>query len=111
MQCLIDTNVLLRALDRQHSKYRVARRAMIALRRQNYRLVLTTQNLIEFWAVATRPVDAKGLGMSTEWTATQLVRIKRFFSLLPDTPDVFPEWESLVTQQQYPEKRCMMRVS
>jgi predicted nucleic acid-binding protein len=79
---------------------------MISLRRQNYNLVLTGQNLIEFWAVATRPVDANGLGMSTQWSAAQLTRMKRFFSVLPDTADVFAEWERIVIQQQVSGKKA-----
>src|SRR5207247_626795 len=106
MRCLLDTNVLLRALDRQHPMYRVARRAIIALRRQNYRLFLTTQNLIEFWAVATRPVDANGLGMSIQWTAAQLMRMKRLFAVLPDTAATFAEWERIVIQQHVSGKKA-----
>ena len=105
MNCLLDTNVLLRGLDRNHPMCRIARRALITLRRQNNRLFLTSQNLIEFWAVATRPVDSNGLGMSVRWTATQLGRMKRFFFLLPDTADAFPEWERLVIQHQVSGKK------
>src|SRR5205809_7345494 len=72
---------------------------MINLRQHNYNLFLTAQNLIDFWAVATRPVDANGLGMSTQWTAAQAIRMKRFFSILPDTADAFTEWERIVTEQ------------
>ena len=105
MRCLLDTNVLLRGLDRNHPMYRVVRRAVIALRRQDSRLFLTPQNLIEFWAVATRPVDSNGLGMSVEWAAAQLVRMKRFFAVLPDTADAFTEWERLVIQHQVSGKK------
>src|SRR6266508_1151246 len=66
MHCLLDTNILLRAVDRNHPKCRPARRAIINLHRQHNRLFLTPQNLIEFWAVATRPVDSNGLGMSVQ---------------------------------------------
>ncbi len=108
MHCLLDTNVLLRGLDRGHPMYRVVRRALIALRRQDNRLFLTSQNLIEFWAVATRPVDSNGLGMSVQWAAAQLVRIKRFFSVLPDTADAYAEWERIVLQQQVSGKKVQM---
>jgi predicted nucleic acid-binding protein len=105
-RCLVDTNVLLRALDRQHQLCSAARRAMINLRRQNYDLYLTAQNLIEFWAVATRPVDANGLGMSTQWSAAQLTRMKRFFSILSDTGDIVTEWERIVIQQEVSGKKA-----
>ncbi len=52
---VLDTNVILRGLDRNHPMYRVVRRAIISLRRQDNQLYLASQNLIEFWSVATRP--------------------------------------------------------
>jgi hypothetical protein len=69
-----ETNVLLRALDRNHPIRRIVRRNLVALRRQDDNLFLAAQNLIEFWAVATRPVDSNGLGMSVRWAAAQLLR-------------------------------------
>ena|ERR1051325_798231 len=98
MLCLLDTNILLRSLDRNHPQCRVVRRAIVALRRQNAQPCFVAQNLIEFWAVATRPVDANGLGMSTEWAAAQLAKIKRFFVILPETSEILPRWEKLVIQ-------------
>src|SRR5260370_38849611 len=106
MHCLLDTNVLLRGLDRNHPQCRVVRRAIIALRREEGRLCLAPRNLIEFWAVATRPVDANGLGMSIEWAAAQLGKMKHFFAILPDTAEVLPEWERLVIQHQVSGKKA-----
>lgn len=106
MHCLLDTNILVRGLDRHHPRYKVVRRAIIALRRQENRLFLAPQNLIEFWAVATRPVDANGLGMSVPWAAEQLVRMKRFFTILTETGEGFAEWERLVIQHQVSGKKA-----
>src|SRR5437879_316798 len=105
MRCLIDTNVLLRGLDRNHPMCRVVRRALIVLRRQDDQLCLAVQNLIEFWAVATRPVDSNGLGMSIQWATAQLGKMKQFFALLPESADTFPEWERLVVQHQVSGKK------
>ena len=96
--CLVDTNILLRSLDRKHPHCRLVRKALIVLRRGNFVLCLVPQNLIEFWGVATRPAANNGFGMDHAWTASQPVRMKRFFTLLQDTPDIFPEWERLVLQ-------------
>src|ERR1035438_2528185 len=52
----------------------------------------------ELWVVATRPVPQNGLGLSTTEAAAELMRLKRMFPLLPDTPAIFPVWESLVIQ-------------
>src|SRR5215471_16739229 len=85
--------------------YRVVRRAIISLRRQDNQLFLTSQNLIEFWSVATRPVDSNGLGMSVQWAAAQLARMKRFFLVLADNAEVFGEWERLVIEQNVSGKK------
>lgn len=100
MRCLIETHVLLRALDRNHPQSRLARRAIIALRRQGAEFFVAARNLIEFWAVATRPVDARGLGMTVQWTVDQLARMRRFFTVLAGTAVVFSEWERLVINHQ-----------
>ena len=63
-------------------------------------LCLTSQNLIEFWAVATRPIAANGLGWTVAETMQEIAELKSFFILQPDTPVVFAEWEKLVAQYQ-----------
>jgi predicted nucleic acid-binding protein len=105
MLCLVDTNVLLRGLDRNHPNCRTVRRAIIALRRDGAELCIAAQNLVEFWAVATRPVDANGLGMSPSWAAAQLVRMRRLFTVLAENADVQPEWERLVIQHDVSGKK------
>ena len=91
MLCLLDTNALLRGLDRRHPQCRTVRRALIALHRQGAEPCLAAQNIVEFWAVATRPVDANGLGMSCAWAADQIARMRRFFVILAENADVQPE--------------------
>ena len=48
--------------------------------------------------VATRPVEQNGLGMEPAAVAIELSRIKSMFDLLPETPAIYPVWESLVIQ-------------
>jgi len=55
---------------------------------------------MELWVVATRPVSQNGLGLSTTEAASELMRLKSMFDLLPDTPAVYPVWERLVIQYQ-----------
>ena len=57
---------------------------------------ISTQVLVEFWAVATRPEPANGLGW---WTATTAEAIRAFrdqFPLLNETPEVLDRWFELV---------------
>lgn len=56
---------------------------------------LGAQNLVEFWAVITRPADENGLGFTTEQAIAEVDAVKQLFVLLPEVPlgDV---WERLV---------------
>lgn len=57
---------------------------------------MAPQNLYEFWATGTRPVAANGLGLSSVECHGAIQRIRRLFQLLPDHPDLYDQWESLV---------------
>jgi predicted nucleic acid-binding protein len=97
---LIDTNTLLRTLQVRHPQYETAVRALEILPGRGRDLHIVPQNLVELWVVATRPVEQNGLGMAPSAVAMELTRIKGMFDLLPDTPAIYPVWESLVTQYQ-----------
>jgi len=96
----VDTNVLLRSIDVGHAVQPVAQNAMIKLGKDRESLSIFSQNLIEFWAVATRPIANNGLGLSIAQTEEELTNLKRLFKLLPDTADILPEWEQLVVKHQ-----------
>ena len=96
MSILIDSNVLLRSLHPRHPHYPIALNAIAALRRRIEPLCLAPQNLIEFWAVATRSLDENGLGMTHTHAAAEIEKLRRFFRLLPSTPDVLDAWQRLV---------------
>lgn len=97
MTYLVDTNVLVRYVHKASPMRPAARRALVMLRGRGEELCVVAQNLVEFWAVATRPPAANGLGLTTDEAARVLRRLKRLFVLLPDTPAIFPEWERLVS--------------
>ena len=100
MSFAVDTNVLLRSIDVGHAAQPVAQNAMIKLGKDRESLSIFSQNLIEFWAVATRPIANNGLGLSIAQTEEELTNLKRLFKLLPDTADILPEWEQLVVKHQ-----------
>jgi predicted nucleic acid-binding protein len=89
MSYLIDTNVLLRLAQKKHPMRPDARRALVTLRKQGEELCIIPQNIIEFWAVATRPVANNGLGLTVDEAAREIKKLKRLFKLLPDTPAIF----------------------
>ena len=98
MAVLVDTNILLRSMQPHHPHYVLVERALLALQAQNETLYVTAQDLVEFWAVATRPEKSEnGLGMSPDMAAKELAVLKDLFQLLPEPDSVFVEWERLGT--------------
>jgi predicted nucleic acid-binding protein len=93
---LVDTNLLLRSAQPLHPMHQAAVATLRRLKRDKGVLCIAPQNLIEFWAVATRPVENNGLGRSVAQAAQELAELKKLFTLLPDSPAIFPEWEKLV---------------
>lgn len=98
MAILVDSNILLRSVQTHHPHYVLVENAFTVLRASNETLHVAVQNLIEFWAVATRPAGSlNGLGMTTEAAMQALAVIKALFPLLPEPAGVFDEWERLVS--------------
>lgn len=89
---LLDTNVLLRAAQEEAADHTVATSAISSLAARGEDLVLTPQILIEFWSVATRPIDVKGLGWSVQLADEEVTRLLDQFPILVDRPEVFAHW-------------------
>lgn len=98
MSLLLDTNILTRSAQPSHPMHEVAVQSVSILKDQGEDLCVVPQNLTEFWAVATRPMSANGMEMSTTEAHSELIRIKSFFRLLPDLPALYDEWERIVAQ-------------
>ena len=97
---LVDTSVLIRTLQPHHSRFTSADRAIRLLPGRGRELHIVAQILIELWVVATRPPGENGLGMTSMDAAKEIWRAKGMFVFLPETPAIYPVWESLVTQHQ-----------
>jgi len=95
MAVLTDTNIFLRLLQPHHPHCRIAGQALDFLRAREEVLNITSQNLVELWAAATRPFAENGLGLTIEQATKELEQIKRFWGLLPDVP-LYEEWERVV---------------
>ncbi|ARV58784.1 twitching motility protein PilT [Nostocales cyanobacterium HT-58-2] len=106
MSYLIDTNVLLRVVQKNSPMHSDARRTFVTLRKQSEKLCIIPQNLIEFWAVATRPLASNGLGLTTDEAEKATKKLKRILILFPDTPVIFTVWENLVTKYQVMGKQA-----
>jgi predicted nucleic acid-binding protein len=94
---LLDTNVLVRSADPQSAQHAAATAAISSLTASGALLHVAPQVLIEFWAVATRPISANGLGKTTAEAVALVGSWKRGFAVLPDAPAIFDEWQRLVS--------------
>jgi predicted nucleic acid-binding protein len=97
MNVLVDTNLLLRALQPRNPHFKPATETLRRLRQADS-LCVTPQNLYELWVVCTRPGGQNGLGMSTKDAQAELVKTRSLFTFLPDTPAIYDAWERLVVQ-------------
>lgn len=62
-------------------------------------LAVTSQNLVEFWNVCTRPASARGgYGLSIDATERRLRVLERLFTILPDASTTHAEWKRLVVE-------------
>jgi hypothetical protein len=76
---LVDTNVLLRLVDRSSPKHSIARGAARTLHADGHALHAAPQNFAEHWNVATRPIAQNGLGLSTADADRSLRIVERIF--------------------------------
>jgi predicted nucleic acid-binding protein len=95
---LFDTNVLLRAAAPKSSQHAAAVQAIKRLVSRGDQLLLAPQVVVEFWSVATRPVEVNGYGWPAQDAEAKVAELLRQFPLLPETPAVFPEWLRLVSR-------------
>jgi predicted nucleic acid-binding protein len=96
MRYLADSNVLLRLMHRNSALNPLVRTAFKTLGKRADEICITPQNLIEFWGVATRPVNVNGFALPQGTVLRHLLKLEALFSLLPDTQNIYLEWRNLV---------------
>jgi predicted nucleic acid-binding protein len=94
----VDTNVLLRSVDDGHASQPLAENSLLALWDDGETFSIFPQNLVEFWAVATRPSANNGLGWTVDRAEQELADLKNLFVVLADTEAILAEWERLVVR-------------
>jgi predicted nucleic acid-binding protein len=98
MSVLVDTNVLLRRTQPAHEHHAVAVESVARLLASGEPVYFAPQNIAEFWNVVTRPISGNGLGFSARFALSEVRKIERALTLLPDVPAIYPEWKRLVAQ-------------
>jgi predicted nucleic acid-binding protein len=96
MRVLVDTNILLRSAEPHHSLFPQAKQAVSRMLHQNHSAFYCSQNIAEFWNVATRPADKNGLGLSHEEVLQEVSSIEGLLTLLPDIPGIYAAWKAIV---------------
>lgn len=96
MSFAVDTNILLRSIEDGHVAQPIAQNGLFGLRDRGEILSIFPQNLVEFWAVATRPIANNGLGWSVDRATQELANLKNLFVVVADTEAILAEWERLV---------------
>lgn len=96
MAYLVDTPLLLRLANTSDVQYPIADRAVDKLHKQGGALHLAPQNLVEFRNSATRPIVNNGLGFAPGLVEQKAAIFEATFPLLPEIPDIFPAWQTLV---------------
>lgn len=94
MAYLVDTNVLVRLAVPADPRHLSARRAVEALAAED--LCVAGQNFVEFWNVATRPVENNGLGQTTKVADQVLKELEQAFARLPEPAEIYERWRELV---------------
>ncbi len=93
---LVDSNILLRLSQPEHADYLIASAAVDELLIENVDLCVVPQNLVEFWAVATRPSASRGwLGMKLDAVDRELNRLRSLFHLLEGAAGIADSWQKV----------------
>ena len=103
---LLDTNILLRLSDTADASHALVISAVEMLENAGDQPVITSQVLVEFWAVSTRPVANNGLG----WTTARTEAIERGliakFPLLEESGQILTTWLDLVATKSVQGKQA-----
>lgn len=103
---LLDTNILLRIVQNGVTHHVIVRDAVTRLIADGHTLCLTSQVLMEFWVVATRPEEVNGFGWSPSFVKDELSRLQDQFRLLPERADTFEYWQQLVSKHEIKGKKA-----
>lgn len=95
---LLDTNVLLRfqklvLFTETKDGLKITRPGELITAR--FQPCICFQNIVEFWAVAGRPIKENGLNLSLESIYHQVQRFRKTFVLIPDKPEAVDIWINL----------------
>lgn len=98
MRVLLDTNVLLRYRQQSSPSHSLCSGAIEQLESKGCEVCLCAQNLIEYWAVASRSSAQNGLGLSLDEIDRDLTAFEQGFTILDEPTDIRNWWRGLVSR-------------
>ena len=99
MRFLLDSGILLRLVDEHDLQHDLVETAVGTLGNRGDELYITTQNIAEFWNVATRPVANNGLGLPPATVAKSFdVTIEPSCAVLAELGTLQVEFRRLLTK-------------
>lgn len=108
---ILDTNIILRIADKNGPDHDLSYLIVKRLIAEGYEICIIPQILIEFWVVATRPVESNGFGWDASFTITELEKLQNIFLMLPDNESIFTHWKNLVSQGVYGKRAHDARIA
>lgn len=96
MKLLLDSNVLLRWADSRAPEYAQCTQAVTRLAQASNTVYVCAQVIIESYAVASRPVEANGLGFTIAEARQFLTDVEESFPCLPEPSDIGKQWTALM---------------
>ncbi len=96
MRYLADTNVAARRILTADPAHLDIKQAVDAILLGGDELTITAQNLVEFQPLATRPLEANGLGLAPADANLLAQDIEAIFPLLEETAAVYTRWRTLM---------------
>lgn len=103
--CVLDTNILLYVANAAAPEHAAAKEAVGRLFAGGDHLAVAPQVLFELWSVATRPVDANGLGLSVAQARAEVEAIRSRFLVLEEPAAVVDLWLDIVARHELKGKR------
>lgn len=98
MNALVDTNILVRLRELNSPNHPACARALSRLLQRGDGLFFCTQVAIEYWAVATRPKSANGLGLIPAEAEADLRDFEQMLVWLPEPADIGAHWRKLANR-------------
>ena len=101
MRYLLDTGILARLPHRSDPLHQLVREAVQLLISEGHTLVTGTRNVAEFWALCTRPSQARGgFGLGIDVVQHRLRILERLVNVLRETNSYYPKWKEMVSKHR-----------